>query len=420
VVDERRRIAHLYRRAAFGATRDELDRLTKLGYESAVDELLDDTAAAPVEPAALGIDLATDPKVADLQRAWLGLMVKTDRPLREKMVLFWHGLLTSGAPKVREHAWLWRQNDLFRRHALGNYGQLLLEVGRDPAMLRWLDGDQSRKRHPNENYARELIELFSMGIGNYGEDDVKEAARAFTGWTVDKTTGQVALRPAQFDAGTKTVLGKTGPFDDAAVVQVILGQAATPRFVARKLLAFFHLDAPEPDFVERIGGVLESSGYELKPALRALFLAPEFGSDAVQRAKVKSPTEFAVGVLRHLRLDGPPNGIGGAMQQMGQELFAPPNVAGWPGGSRGWVSTSMLLARFNAARAALGRANLSLLTGGTPDDARDRLIEHFLEGDATTRLRGVVRDWLAAHGTAAAGVRGAAHLVLSSPTYQMA
>jgi uncharacterized protein (DUF1800 family) len=419
-VDERRRIAHLYRRSGFGATRTELDRLETAGYAAAVDGLLDDSDDGSLDPAALGLDLTGEPKVGALQRAWIGQMVRAERPLREKMVLFWHGLLTSGAPKVKESAWLWQQNDLFRRRALGNYGQLLLEVGRDPAMLQWLDGAQSRKAHPNENYARELMELFSMGIGSYTEGDVKEAARAFTGWTVDRLTGQVALRPNQHDAGTKTVLGATGRFDDADVVRLILEQPATPRYLARRLLSFFHLDVPEPAFVDRIAGSLTGSGFELKPALRAIFMAPEFSSEAAYRARVKSPTEFAVGVLRHLGLAAPSDSIAGAMQQMGQELFVPPNVAGWPAGSRGWVSTSMLLARLNAGRGALARADLSPLAGGTPEQARDRLVDHFLEGDASARLRAVVGDWLAARGTGAVGIRGAAHLVISSPTYQMA
>ena len=415
-MNERQRIAHLMRRAGFGATRDELDRLTALGYEGAVDDLLDGSADGPAPPG----DLGTDPKVVDLQRTWLTQMLKTSRPLQEKMTLFWHSLLTSGTPKVQEHDWLWQQNQLFRQQALGNYGDLLTQVGRDPAMLRWLDGAQSRKAHPNENYARELMELFSMGIGNYTEQDVKEAARAFTGWTVDKLTGVADLKPNQHDAGAKTIFGETGKYDDAGVVKLILGQPATANYLAKKLLGFFYADAPADDFVADIATNLRSTGYEVKPALRAIFLSPQFSSEAAYRARVKSPTEYVVGLTRHLGYDAVPDGLAPAMNGMGQSLFAPPNVAGWPGGSRAWISTSMLLSRFNSARGALGKADLSALAGGSPDEARDRLLDHFLDGDGTARLRQVVRDWLASHGTGAAAIKSAAHLVVSSPTYQMA
>jgi uncharacterized protein (DUF1800 family) len=411
VVNERQRTAHLLRRAGFGTSAGELDGLTAIGYSGVVDQLLED---APVEPAP--VDFGADAKVGDLQRAWLAQMLGTPRPLQEKMTLFWHQLLTSGAPKVQEHDWLWQQNQLFRQNALGNYGSLLTEVGRDPAMLRWLDGGQSRKAHPNENYARELMELFSMGIGNYSEQDVKEAARAFTGWTVDKLTGIADLNPKQHDPGPKTIFGTTGPFDDAGVVKLILGRTATANYLARKLLGFFYADGPEPGFVDRIADTLRSSDYELKPALRAIFMAPEFSSDAAYRARVKSPTEYVVGLAKHLGYDAVPDGLAPAMSSMGQSLFAPPNVAGWPGGSRAWVSTSMLLTRFNAARGALGKADLSALAGGPSE----RLFDHFLDGDGSPRLRKVVADWLAGHGTSVAGVRGAVHLIVSSPTYQMA
>jgi uncharacterized protein (DUF1800 family) len=417
--DPRRRVAHLLRRAGFGAGPAELDDQVALGYDGAVERLVEcERLPDTLGPIVAGYDLDGEVRMPNLQRAWLEQMIATPRPLQEKMVLFFHGLLTSGAPKVRAHAWLWRQNQLFRRLALGSYRQLLKEIGRDPAMLDWLDGMRSRKAHPNENYARELMELFALGIGNYSENDVQEAARAFTGWTVEPATGTVAFRRAQHDAGPKTIFGQTASFDDQAVVDLVLGQEASRRFVARKLLTFFLTDQPDPALVDAYAERLGRSDFELRPVVKALLSSDEFSSDAVYRAKVKSPTEYAVGLLKQLGLARPGDGVSLAMHRMGQDLFAPPNVAGWPGG-RAWVSTSMLLARFNGARGAIGRADLGPLAGGTPDQAATRLVAHFLDGEAPARLRAVVRDWLAARGTGPPGLRGAVHLIVSSPTYQL-
>ena len=417
--DPRRRVAHLLRRAGFGGTPAEIDDYTQLGFEGALDKLLTPAPVdAGVADALKGMLDDPDVKLPALQSTWVGQMVTAPSPLQEKMTLFLHGLLTSGAPKVREHGMLWRQNELFRQYAFGNYRDLLKAVGRDPAMLVWLDGANSHKAHPNENYARELMELFSLGIGNYTEQDVQEAARAFTGWTIDRLTGEAVFNRRQFDPGPKTIFGQTGTFDDHDVVDLITKQDAAPGFLAGKLLRFFVTDTPDQSLVDRFAGVIRRNDFELKPILRELFLADEFSADGAYRAKIKSPTEFAAGLLKHLGVARPGDGLSGLMHRMGQDLFAPPNVAGWPGG-KSWISTSTLFARFNAARGVIARANLQPLAGGSAAEAADRLLYHFLDGDGTARLRAAVTDWLTAKGTGPAGLKGAVHLVVGSPTYQL-
>ena len=417
--DPRRRVAHLLRRAGFGGTPAEIDDYTKLGFEGAVDQLL---TPATVDPAAVdnyaGILNDPDVKLPALRSVWVGKMLGAPSPLQEKMTLFLHGLLTSGAPKVRELGSLWRQNELFRQYAFGNYVDLVKKVTRDPAMLVWLDGANSHKAHPNENYARELMELFTLGIGNYTENDIQQAAKAFTGWTIDRLTGEAVFNRKQFDPGPKTIFGQTDSFDDQAVVDLIAKQDAAPAFLAGKLLRFFVTDAPDQALVDKYAALVRQNNFELAPVLRTMFLSDEFSADGAYRGKVKSPTEFAVGLLKHLGITEPGDGLSGLMHRMGQDLFAPPNVAGWPGG-KNWVSTSTLFARFSAARGTIGRANLGAFAGGSPAEATDRLLNHFLEGDGTAKLRAALTDWLTAKGTGPAGLRGAVHLVVGSPTYQL-
>lgn len=364
--------AHLLRRAGFGGTPEEVDRLTRLGRKKAVDSLLnyeelhDDAARPDVElfdrPGPAGRSAMTEEQRQQMQmeiqrkeieqvnqmRAWwIGRMAATPRPLQEKMVLFWHGHFTSGFREVHVSALLWRQNEMFRRMATGNYRDLLLAVSRDPAMLLYLNGAQSNKNHPNENYARELMELFTLGIGHYTEQDVKEAARAFTGWSIERETGQFVFRRRQHDFGTKTVLGMRGSLDGGDVIDIILSKPRAAEHLVECLWRFFVNEQPPVPVVRYLAGVLRKNRYEIKPLLRAMFMHDAFYAGAARFAHVKSPVELLVGTMRALEIrPANPETVAFGLRLMGQDLFQPPNVKGWDGGLH-WINTATLFNRYN-------------------------------------------------------------------------
>jgi uncharacterized protein (DUF1800 family) len=272
-------------------------------------------------------------------------MLATDSPLSEKMTLFWHNHFVSSQQKVRFPKLLVDQNRLLRQQALGNFGTLLHAIARDPAMVLYLDSAQNRRAAPNENFARELMELFTLGEGRYGERDVKEAARAFTGWSIDRQTGDFRFYRFLHDGGDKTVLGRTGAFDGDAVLDILLAQPATAEFLTLKLWREFVSPDPDPAEAARIAAVLRQSHYAIRPWLRALLLSPAFWAPAHRGVLVKSPVEFLLGLVETLDVaDVDPRVLALASRQLGQDLFAPPNVKGWPGGDA-WIGSSTLLAR---------------------------------------------------------------------------
>ena len=357
--DERSRIAHLLRRAGFGASQSELDAAVSSGYDSVLENLLnpqDDHDAADDVLGPLNFDFT---KYDDLQRWWLLRMRYTSRPLVEKMTLYWHGHLTSAVSKVggKLLPLMKQQNDLFRSQGLDSFHDLVLNASKDPAMLVWLDGRQNHKSAPNENYGRELMELFTLGIGNYTEDDVKAAAKAFTGWGLD-ANAQFIFRPGDHDNSQKTFLGQTGNFNGDDVINIILQQPAAPTFLATKLARFFVSDPPDPGLVSDLARNLTSSNWDLKSTMRELFKSDAFSSQSAYHALIKSPTEFVVGTLRTLGVSTNGQGMTLLNRLMGQELFNPPNVAGWPGGPA-WISTNTMLTRDNMAN--------SLVTAAKPD-----------------------------------------------------
>lgn len=432
------RVAHLLRRAGFGGTEEEIERYTALGFDAAVTDLLDLSKPDPAESDAerQGFDLET----ADgLRSWWLYRMLHTSRPLQEKMALFWHGHFTSSVAKVRDPLLMRWQNDLFRQHALGNVRSLAKAVSRDPAMLRWLDSNANRKASPNENYARELFELFLLGIGNYTEDDVREAARAFTGWFVDQTTLSFQFTPRAHDFGTKTVLGVTGNLDGDDVIDAALAHPAAAPHLARRLVRFFVSDGTDPALVERIAELLRASDWELRPAVAAILRSPEFSSERAYHARVKSPVELVVGAIRTTGATTTYQDLFPSLRRMGQDLFAPPNVKGWDGGLA-WISTSTVLERLNfgnrlcTARAAPARtsfdpaARLAARGLGTAQEATDHFLGLLLDGDVPSEVRASLLTYLddpAPFDAAGAAVRdtklrGLVHLILSIPTYQSA
>lgn len=431
-------IGHLLRRAGFGATAQELQHYSAMGFERAVDTLLHPERVkdeVDEQLSARGIDLSAP---GGLQTAWLYRMRYTRRPLVEKMTLFWHGHFATSVTKVRDPLVMQWQNDTFRANALGNFRTLTQSMARDPAMLRWLDSNQNRKAAPNENFARELMELFTIGIGHYSEEDVKAAARAFTGWHIDPTVQAFTFRPAAHDFGAKELLGRTGNFDGGDVVDTLVAHPSTGQRLTTRLFRFFvHDDPPEAE-IARLAGIYTTSGYEIRPVLEAILLSPEFRSERAFHANVKSPTELVIGAMKQLEAETAWQDILPSMRRMGQELFAPPNVKGWDGG-RAWISTSTVLERYNFANRMITARNDPARTSidparviaGRPTDAAG-LVDHCLGMLVDGDVPAAVRDELVQYVRGGPGgadqvtpaaidekVRGLLHLIMSLPVYQM-
>ncbi len=382
--------AHLLNRAGFGGTPDEIERLAALTPEKAVLSLINyelipdstpnpDWATPEPERAQRLITMrnaAPDVRKTmqqdeqrtqrqrsiDLKHWWLERMATGPRPLQEKMTLFWHGHFATSEQKVKDAYLMWRQNDLFRQHATGNWLQLLLAMAKDPAMLIWLDNAQSRREHPNENFAREVMELFTLGEGHYTEKDVTEAARALTGWGYDIRTEEFVERPRFHDDGEKTFLGLTGYLTGEDVLQQIVAQPQAARFITAKLWNFFAGEPASDALVTALSDKFRRSGMNFKPLLAAIFYSEEFYADSIVRNQVKSPVQWLVNSVRVLERELPaPMICYGLTRNLGQDLFAPPNVKGWDGGLS-WINTSNLLARYNYA-AFLVEGDASVLSG---------------------------------------------------------
>ena len=478
---------HLLLRAGFGGTPEQINTLAGWGARRAVDYLVDlegpkpDDTAARFDPGT-AVGLTAEERrlyrvaqrrrdedtlarlrrkrqqarrndreqIASMQRWWLERMIETPRPLEEKMTLFWHGHFASSYRKVENSYHMLMQNELLRAHALGSFAALMHGIIRDPAMLRYLDNDRSRAGSPNENLARDLMELFGLGEGNYTERDIKEGARALTGYTFRGNSFR--FDEDNHDRGTKTILGHRGALDGDGFVRAVLAQRAASELVARNLYHFFVRhpeetagDARTERFIARLAGVLRSSDYQLRPVMRALLRSEHFYDPRVMNRRIKSPAELVVGAVRTLR--APPRDPGAlvrAMALMGQELFFPPSVAGWEGG-RSWINTSTVFVRQNALN--------FLLTGVTPrgfdgaggggelfdprhlvepmgriDPASvrdpDRVIEYLLRfaiGSAPEHARQALRGFIDGHGGVVSKdlVTGMLVLIAAMPEYQL-
>lgn len=357
---------HLLERSGFGAPPALLAEYARLDRRQAVDRLLDGTARglhgtppaiAYQRPGALK-NLNDEERKAYQQQAmqegialrawWIAEMLQAataEEALREHMTLFWHNHFVSSQQKVKSGQLMLQQNALLRQHALGNFSVLLHAVAKDPAMLVYLDNASNRQASPNENFAREVMELFTLGEGNYSETDIKEAARAFTGWSFAPETGEYRWRPAIHDRGEKQVLGHRGRLDGDAVLDILLLQPSTAEFIARKLWLEFVSPTPEPAELRRIAAALRTAGYDIRAALRALFLSEAFWAEKNRGSLIKSPVDIVIGSVRSLAVDVQETRfLVHALRQMGQDLFAPPNVRGWPGGEQ-WINSGSLLAR---------------------------------------------------------------------------
>jgi uncharacterized protein (DUF1800 family) len=418
LTNERARVAHLLRRAGFGASERELDEYTRLGFDGAVTRLIEYERVPEVADRAA-------PEQVGLELWWLEKMLHTSRPLQEKMTLFWHGHLTSALKKVKDPSVMLAQNLFFRANALGNYQEILRGISRDAAMIRWLDLQTNRKGAPNENYARELMELFTLGIGNYTEDDVNEAARAFTGWSATPD-GRFVFNRNQHDDGPKTILGAQGNFDGDDVSNMLAAHPATARFMANKLFRFFAYPNPEPDVIDRLAGVYRESGFSIRAVMEGILRSPEFSSERAYRAIVKSPTELVVGALRTLGADSVPPQVAKSMRLLGQELFNPPNVAGWFGG-RSWINAATLLSRFNVLGMAVaqtagpngGQPMEALLQGQRGAEARvQRVIDLLMDGEVHPDERTALLE-LAGQEKGEQQARGLFRLAMTLPGYQL-
>jgi uncharacterized protein (DUF1800 family) len=376
---------HLLFRAGLGGKKEEIERVLDEGLSNALDQLLSEPTRELPVPNWLEEDQEINPRAIramgederkklqmrnrqhtrELQAGWVQFMIAAPAPadmLHEKMSFFWHSHFATSAQKVKATPFIYNQLKLFHQHALGNFGDLLHAILHDPAMLRYLDNDQNRKGNPNENLARELMELFSLGPGNYTEQDIREGARALTGFSLEPY--QFRFRPFQHDTGSKTILGRTGNFDGDDFVDIILEQPACAEFITRKLWIYFACpdypsgvssskvgvsENPREEMIRDLAGKFRQSQYDIKTLLREIFSHPEFYSAEVIGTQIKSPIQLVVGTARTLGLSvNNPEFYGRMLLMMGQVPYLPPNVKGWPGG-RAWIDTSRLVTRYTFA-----------------------------------------------------------------------
>ncbi|SIO18415.1 Uncharacterized conserved protein, DUF1800 family [Singulisphaera sp. GP187] len=429
------RVGHLHRRAGFAPSWSVLQRDLSDGPDASVDRLIEgEPTAGDGQPApafdamldAMSGQLAEGASLARLQGIWLYRMVFTPHPLRERMTLFWHNHFATSHGKVKNSLLMQRQNDLLRSHALGDFKTLLSAIGKDPAMLIWLDSTENRKARPNENYAREVMELFTLGRGHYTEKDVQEAARAFTGWFVVRDRFQVIQ--GEHDLGTKQVLGRAGLLQGDDIAPILLDQAACAEFLCEKLIRQFvtEVDPIPAALIASLAEPFRASGYDIRVPLKTILRSNLFHTTAVRRRRVKSPVEFTIGTIRALEVLKPTvqaDALAQACGQMGQNLYAPPSVAGWDGGAS-WANSTTMLARANFALAllsdqdaALGKRlnpqELAALHGATTSrEACDFLIDLLVQDAFDRKLRERVSAKVAPKEIAAT--------ILTSPEYQLA
>jgi uncharacterized protein (DUF1800 family) len=393
-------IAHLYRRAGFGITTTKAQSIAVNGYASAVDTLLngaapDPAAAVPTPTPAPNPKAGAGPESLEERRArqqtraqqkrdiavwWMQRMTATENPLREKMTLFWHGHFATSIDKVNEAAYMLSQNQIFRTMGLGTFEPMAQAVAKDPAMMIWLDANKNLKSSPNENFARELMELFTIGIGSYSDADVREAARAFTGWRVNGA-GVFALRPKDFDGGNKSILGQSGAFTGEQVITLLAKHPAAAKFVVSKIWSRLASPVtPDSPIVAELSGGFAADG-DITKLLRSVFNHPEFQNTATRQGLVKQPIEYVVSAFRaagvgvtDTRFFGPP--VLKTLESLNQVPFDPPSVGGWPQNGY-WLSTATSLARLKFASTLSRSSDLGWLKGQSasqrPDAIADRL-----------------------------------------------
>ncbi len=344
--------AHLLRRAGFVPSAEQVQAAVEAGLERTIETLIDppDESGRARELDQPGDAIAVREDIERLRQWWLMRMVHTQRPLHARLAVFWHNHFATSYVKVRKTALMYRQLRTIERHALGPFEELLAAMSRDPAMILWLDNQLNEKGRPNENYARELFELFSLGPGHYSEHDIREAARAFTGY--QQRDGRFHFNRLAHDDGVKTVHGRTGRFDGDDVVRIACAQPACSRFLSRKLLRELLCPEPPDGLVEAFAAVLRAEKLHIGRSLRVLLGSEAFFDPRWRWARIKSPVEFVVGLARslHLRVGGP--ALSEAVVRMDQRLFEPPSVKGWDG-HRAWLNSATMLVRLRVAAEAV-------------------------------------------------------------------
>jgi uncharacterized protein (DUF1800 family) len=444
---ERRRVARLFQRAGFGASVDVIDRWAVQGYAAAVEHLLafPPAASRPDEAEVTAVVAgapAVETRFFDLspyQRWWLDRMATTAHPLEEKLTLYWHDHFATAFSKVKRPKLLLAQNQLLRDLAGGNFRELAKAITADAAMLIWLDGNTNQLVAPNENYGREFMELFTLGKGRYTQEDVRQAARAFTGYTTDEAGG-VTYRPELHDPGEKVILGNAGPWAPLDVADIVLDRhpdgPVAAHYVAARLAAFLHHPDPEPAVVEAMAAAFAGGNFDIKPMVRALLLRPEFTDSPV--LTIKSPAELVAGTIAALDLAETPTPTGQlrrgldqlaqACGAMGQELFNPPNVSGWKGGAS-WANTATTLSRYNFA-AQVGKlvtddvvGAVLATAGGEPRETAGPWMHRLgllsLMPTTASAVDRYLSDSAAAGTDAGTRARGVLTLLLASPDYNL-
>ena len=415
---------HLLGRAGYGVGADRLRQAVGEGLDRTVQRVLtgEQPSATFRETDGLLKRAALEADSIDSLKAWWAFrLTESPHPLEERMTLLWHDHFATSYRKVQSVRMMADQNQLFRREALGRFDRLLLEVARDPAMLVWLDSNLNRKRQPNENFSRELFELFGLGLGNYTEKDIKEAARAFSGWHV--RNGRYWFNEAQCDRGSKQVLGKTGELGGEDVIRVRLDQPACSRLIARRLLEEFVAPGPGLEQVEELAGRLKHHRWQLRPVLGELFRSELFFGERSRGARIKSPVELVVGTFRQLGGTAAYSNMVKVTAQLGQDLFAPPSVKGWDG-DRVWLNTASMILRLNFASEVTGGRGLGRLGEGPAREMKavsrvDRLLRLILRRPLIASTRAKIIKEVETAGGADRQRRVAWHLVVSLPEYQL-
>ena len=398
-------VAHLLRRAGFGATNAQVATLAAQPWATTVDQLLDFSAAPPdVQPAFLTDSAKGDwEKEYLLQQWWLDRMATSATPLQEKLALFWHGHFATANYKVGDMLLMYRQNALFRAGAAANFRDLVQSMSLQPAMLIWLDNDPNVKGSPNENFARELMELFALGVGRYSQADVVASARAWTGHnTLDGDREQYHFYADRHDDALKSFMGVTQNWDGPAIIDFILGSNAArkqiaARFVAAKMWSFFAYPDPEPDIVTSLATSFLANDLSIHDLARAIFMHPSFVSSKAKHGLVRSPAEWVAGVMRVVSITAEDANPQWYMGDMGQQLFEPPNVSGWRANEY-WLTTSRLWARANWARNVIWRNDvrhtLSDIVGMSTSAAVQHGFDFFGIDSPSAHTRAKLEAWL--------------------------
>jgi uncharacterized protein (DUF1800 family) len=398
-------VAHLLRRAWFGGTAQQVSDLAALDLPAVVDKVLD-TSAAPAEtPPAFLTDAGLEnwQKLQALVHWWYDKMATSPAPIIEKMTFFWHGHFTTAIDKVDQPDWIYQQNAFYRANVMSDFSTLSHGMALQPAMLVYLDNDPNVKGAPNQNFARELMELFTIGIGNYTQGDVEASSRAWTGHNVDEKTRKYVFNASQHDTGMKTFFGKTANWDGPQIIDEILTnpdkRPVVARYMAKKLWEFFAYQNPDPALVQALADVFTGANLGVGALLRAIFLRPEFYSATARQGRVRSPVEFMVNMMRLLGLTADQAHPDWFQEGMGQELMNPPNVSGWRLNGY-WLSTSAASAKADMANHLNGVLNdlkkhpLADTSKRTPADAVAHALDVFAIPDASVATKNVLTKWM--------------------------